>query len=185
MENKNFSVTRWIQGTLFVFAIGAAGLAGCAHSPQETSQKAVATYLDKQAQALSSVAAPERTPDGLQVNLKGDDYFESGSAVLKAPVNGEVAKIGQVLSEYPDNQIRIEGYTDSQGRRGQNQLLSHARAEAVKNVLLQNGVKPQQLVSQGMGDTKPIASNKSADGRAQNRRVELHISVPEGATAKS
>jgi outer membrane protein OmpA-like peptidoglycan-associated protein len=85
---------------------------------------------------------------------------------------GEFARI---LREYPDTNIVIQGYTDNTGRADHNRKLSQARAEAVTGYLVSAGVQRARLVSEGLGDTHPAASNATHEGRAQNRRVEIHI----------
>ena len=76
-------------------------------------------------------------------------------------------------------QIEIQGHTDAWGKARLNQRLSQARAEAVRTYLIEKGIKPERLVARGYGQTRPIESNKTADGRQKNRRVEFHIMRPE------
>jgi outer membrane protein OmpA-like peptidoglycan-associated protein len=140
---------------------------------------AVGNYLDKQAQELEKVAETKRTKDGILVKLKNDLLFDSGSAVLKPQAIEEISKLGDILSKYPDDRIKIEGHTDNTGKASSNEELSMRRAQAVKNVLQGRGVKDTQMMVLGMGQTKPIGENKTTQGRATNRRVELHIDVPQ------
>jgi outer membrane protein OmpA-like peptidoglycan-associated protein len=77
------------------------------------------------------------------------------------------------LKEHPDWGIRVEGFTDNQGSKEANLKLSSERAGAVVNWLADHGVDRSRLSSKGYGDSRPIASNSSAEGRAKNRRVEL------------
>src|SRR5947209_19945041 len=109
-------------------AIGAAvgGLAG----------GAVGNYLDKQAEELKEVAeTTKRTKDGILVDLKSQLLFTSDSAVLKPEAVELVAKLGDVIAKYPDDRIRINGYTDSTGSVAHNEVLSLRRARAVREVL--------------------------------------------------
>jgi outer membrane protein OmpA-like peptidoglycan-associated protein len=141
---------------------------------------AVGNYLDKQAQELKQVAAEtKRTRDGILVKLKSDLLFESGSAVLKPPAVEELSKLGDILAKYADDRVRIEGHTDSVGGVALNEELSLRRADAVKSVLVSRGVKENQLLSMGLGKANPVADNDTSHGRALNRRVELHIDVPQ------
>ena len=80
-----------------------------------------------------------------------------------------------ILKEYPSSKFSIEGHTDSDGKDTLNQKLSEDRAAAVKNYLIENGVDAGRLTSVGYGETKPIASNKTKTGKAQNRRVEVKL----------
>lgn len=141
---------------------------------------AVGNYLDKQAEELKQVAeTTRRTRDGILVDLKSKLLFTTDSAVLKPEAVDMVAKLGDVLAKYSDDRIRVSGYTDSTGSRAHNEELSMRRAQAVRDVLQSRGVKPEQMLVEGMGPEKPVASNATASGRAQNRRVELHIDVPQ------
>jgi len=152
-------------------AIGAAvgGLAG----------GAVGNYLDKQAEELKQVAeTTKRTKDGILVDLKSKLLFTTDSAVLKPEAVEMVAKLGDIFAKYPEERIRIAGYTDSTGSVAHNEELSLRRAKAVREVLTGRGVKSEQMIVEGMGPQHPVATNSTVAGRAQNRRVELHIDVP-------
>ena len=139
----------------------------------------VGLYLDKQAKELQQVAETRRTENGLLVNLGGDILFDSGSAVLKPEAIAKVEKIGAILAKYRDDRVRIEGYTDSVGAAAYNEELSTRRADAVRRVLLGHGVAEGQITALGMGETHPIADNATPEGRARNRRVEIHVDVPQ------
>ena len=140
----------------------------------------VGNYLDKQAQELKQVAEnTKRTEDGILVDLKSKLLFTTDSAVLKPEAVEQIAKLGDILAKYPDDRIRIQGHTDSTGSAAHNEELSVRRAQAVRDVLLSRGVKQQQMLVEGIGESRPIANNATAAGRAQNRRVELHIDVPQ------
>jgi outer membrane protein OmpA-like peptidoglycan-associated protein len=139
----------------------------------------VGLYLDKQAKELEEIAETKRTENGVLVRMKSEILFGSGSAVLKEEAIAQIEKVGDVLAKYSDDRIRIEGHTDSVGSRHSNEELSLRRADAVKRVLLGRGVKESQITALGVGEERPIADNKTAEGRRQNRRVELHIDVPQ------
>jgi outer membrane protein OmpA-like peptidoglycan-associated protein len=110
--------------------------------------------------------------------MKNDILFDVDSAVLKPEAVEQLTKVGDVLAKYSDDRVRIEGHTDSQGTTKHNEELSVRRANAVKTVLVGRGVQEQQITALGMGESKPVADNATKDGRAKNRRVELHIDVP-------
>ena len=139
---------------------------------------AVGNYLDKQAKELEQVADTRRTEEGLLLNLRNDLLFETDSAVLTESAIAQVSRIGDILVKYPEDRIRIEGHTDSRGPGPYNEGLSLRRAEAVSRVLSSRGVKPQQIMVLGRGETEPVAPNETPSGRSANRRVELHIDVP-------
>jgi outer membrane protein OmpA-like peptidoglycan-associated protein len=138
----------------------------------------VGLYLDKQRAELEKVAQVKKTENGLLVQMKNDILFDTGSDALKAEGIVELNKMADILAKYSDDRVRIEGHTDSVGDAKHNQALSERRASAVKTVLVSRGVQEQQIQVHGWGETKPIADNATADGRAKNRRVELHIDVP-------
>jgi outer membrane protein OmpA-like peptidoglycan-associated protein len=139
---------------------------------------AVGNYLDKQARELEQVAETQRTDHGLLLNLRSELLFETDSAVLTEDAIARVSRIGDILAKYPEDRIRIEGHTDSRGTVAYNEELSLRRAEAVARVLSSRGVAPGQILVLGMGEEQPVASNDSPVGRSANRRVQLHISVP-------
>ena len=146
---------------------------------------AIGNYLDKQAQELKEVAEnTKRTEDGILVDLKSKLLFNSDSAVLKPEAVEQIAKLGDILAKYPDDRIRIQGHTDSTGTVAHNEELSLRRAQSVREVLTSHGVKPEQMLVEGVGESRPIADNRTAAGRAQNRRVELHIDVPQNVASR-
>jgi outer membrane protein OmpA-like peptidoglycan-associated protein len=106
-------------------------------------------------------------------------YFETGKATLKSNSYAMLNEIISILEEYTDYSLRIGGYTDSQGSDATNLRLSQARVDAVKSYLIRNSVKESRIEATGFGEAKPIASNATATGRAQNRRVELELFLKE------
>jgi outer membrane protein OmpA-like peptidoglycan-associated protein len=141
---------------------------------------AVGNYLDKQAQELKQVAEnTKRTEDGILVDLKSKLLFTTDSAVLKPEAVEQIAKLGEIIAKYPEDRVRIQGHTDSTGTAAHNEELSLRRAQAVRDVLSSRGVRQDQMIVEGVGEARPIAANSTAAGRAQNRRVELHIDVPQ------
>ena len=140
---------------------------------------AIGNYLDKQAQELQAVTNARRTENGILVDLKSSLLFSTDSAVLKPAAVEQIAQLGDILAKYPDDQIRIEGHTDSTGSTAYNEQLSLHRALAVRDVLASRGVNPRQMLVEGAGAARPIADNSTPQGRAENRRVELHIDVPQ------
>ena len=140
---------------------------------------AIGNYLDKQAQELQQVTNARRTEDGILVDLKSSLLFSSDSAVLKPAAVEQLARLGDILARYPDDRIRIEGHMDSTGSPAHDEELSLRRAQAVRDVLASRGVDPRRMLVAGAGAARPVADNSTPDGRAQNRRVELHIDVPD------
>ena len=112
-------------------------------------------------------------------------YFNSGKATFKTgdKVTPErLDAIKEILKNYPNAKFSIEGHTDSDGSDKLNQKLSEDRANAVRNALIARGVNPNNLTSVGFGETKPVATNKTKEGKAENRRTEVkHVgSIYEG-----
>jgi outer membrane protein OmpA-like peptidoglycan-associated protein len=138
----------------------------------------VGLYLDHQRKELERIAEVKKTENGLLVQLKNDILFDTGSDALKAEGVVELGKMGDILAKYGDDRVQVAGHTDSVGDAKHNQTLSEKRAAAVKTILVSRGVKEQQITVVGFGETKPVADNHTAEGRAKNRRVELHIDVP-------
>jgi len=166
------------KATLIGAAIGAAagGLTGAA----------VGNYMDKQEQAMrdalaqSEAASVKREMDVLSVTFKGDVSFDVNSATLKPGALDEINRVAGVLNQYPQTTILVAGHTDSTGAEEYNQQLSERRAEAVKNALVGQGVAPARITTVGYGESKPIATNDTPEGRQLNRRVEVRIQPQQG-----
>lgn len=116
----------------------------------------------------------KRTPRGLVISLS-DILFDPGQATLKPGAAASVQRISAVLQQYPDHKISVEGYTDSTGGDAFNQELSENRAKAVRDALVAGGLDSTAISVHGFGKANPVATNGSADGRQQNRRVEIVV----------
>ena len=103
-------------------------------------------------------------------------YFDSGSANIANQSLGVLSQISASVSACPDARILIGGHTDSQGSEASNQRLSEARARAVAQYLVENGVSGNRIGVRGFGESQPIADNNTAEGRAANRRIEMRLS---------
>ncbi|TWE05889.1 outer membrane protein OmpA-like peptidoglycan-associated protein [Pseudomonas sp. AG1028] len=123
--------------------------------------------------------ATAQTDRGLVMTL-GDVLFDAGEARLKSSANRTVLKLVQFLQLNPRRTLRIEGYSDSSGKREENLELSRARAQTVADALIDLGVDAKRIEVQGFGESFPVAENASAKGRAQNRRVEILFSDEQG-----
>jgi OmpA-OmpF porin, OOP family len=129
----------------------------------------------------SNKGCPEVTAEVVE-NIKiqaKSVYFNSGKSTFKtgdAETIASLEAIKQILKNYPNAKWSIEGYTDSTGSDKLNLKLSQDRANAIQKVLIENGIKAENLTAVGFGKAKPIASNKTKEGRAQNRRTEvIHV----------
>src|SRR5580692_4214397 len=126
-------------------------------------------------QQLNQVLATKDSARGLIVSMP-DVLFDTGKADLKPTARERLAKVAGILIAYPDIRVEIDGYTDSTGSLEFNERLSQDRADSVRNYLSSQGVNPSAINTQGFGPSQPIASNDTATGRQQNRRVELVVS---------
>ena len=138
----------------------------------------IGRYMDNQKEALDrdlKSGYVEKQGDKLVVRFASGILFDTDEAQLKPAAQHELAEFARVLIKYEDTKLSILGFTDSSGSREYNKKLSAARAEAVVSYLTQAGVARARLVSQGIGEDRPAASNDTAEGRAKNRRVEIHI----------
>jgi outer membrane protein OmpA-like peptidoglycan-associated protein len=130
------------------------------------------------AQLLAQFNAILQTHDtarGLIVNMS-DVLFDTGKYSLRPLAREKLAKVAGIVSGYPGLRLDVEGHTDSVGGDDYNQRLSEQRGGAVRDYLTQQGMATSSVTSKGFGKTQPVASNDTATGRQQNRRVELVIS---------
>lgn len=102
-------------------------------------------------------------------------HFNFDKAEVKAAYYKKLDQVAQVMLEHPDLKLEVKGYTDSFGSRAYNKKLSKRRAEMVKSYLVKKGVAPSRIIVKAMGESHPIASNKTASGRAKNRRCDLRF----------
>jgi len=136
-------------------------------------QEAEAKRMRLQAD-LTKVANTSSNERGIVVTLPGI-FFDTGKTALKAGAKSTLRKIADQLKNNPDVRINVEGHTDDQGAEEKNQALSERRAEAVREYLVSAGVPGDIIMAVGKGEAEPVATNKTAAGRQQNRRVELII----------
>lgn len=116
-----------------------------------------------------------REGDNIRLIMPGNITFETDSYNLKTNFYSVLNSVGVVLAKYTDTTMSVTGYTDNTGSRQYNQTLSERRAHSVADYLVTRQVAQSRMYVQGLGFEQPIADNTSAEGRAQNRRVELTI----------
>lgn len=124
---------------------------------------------------LAKWAAVKEEPRGVVITLSGSVLFASDKATLLPEARTRLGQVTAALMETKERHLDIEGYTDSQGKDAYNIDLSQRRADAVRTYLVSNGYPPDLIVAHGVGKTMPIADNATAEGRANNRRVEIII----------
>lgn len=138
--------------------------------------------MDKQAEEMKKVlddAEVRREGEGIVVNFKEKVLFGYDQSTLGPTAQSNLDKLVNVLQQYPNTNITIIGHTDSIGSASYNQALSERRANSVVTYLQNHGISNSRLMAKGMGQTDPIASNSTEEGRAQNRRVEFVITANE------
>ena len=117
-----------------------------------------------------------RSGDNIILNMPNNVTFDSSSANLKPAGANTLTGVAMVLKEYNKTAVNVLGFTDSTGSQDLNMRLSQQRADSVASALITQGVAANRIRTQGMGPANPIASNSTAEGKAQNRRVEITLS---------
>jgi outer membrane protein OmpA-like peptidoglycan-associated protein len=149
-----------------------------AEQAQQRAQQAETDQAQLRQRLMGQLNAVLQTRDsarGLIVSMP-DVLFDTGSANLKPTARERLAKVSGILIAYPDIRVEVDGYTDSTGSALFNEQLSQQRADSVRSYMDQQGVPPSSITTRGLGQSNPIASNETATGRQQNRRVELVVS---------
>ena len=147
----------------------------------------IGDYMTKQKKELEKVpgADVQQVGDELVVTFQSPILFDTDSSVLKSEARKLLDDVGRVLQNYPETNVLVKGHTDDTGSETHNQQLSERRAEAVRNYIVTRGVTGSRLQALGFGESMPVASNASNDGRSQNRRVELQIAANQELRARS
>ena len=115
-------------------------------------------------------------PDGsLKLNIPSQVTFDTDSTTIKSSFRGVLDGVAQTISQEPGINARVVGHTDSTGNPGHNMTLSQRRAQSVEAYLGDRGVARARLSAEGRGETQPVASNATEEGRSQNRRVEIYL----------
>ncbi len=155
------------QATILGAAVGAAvgGAAGYNLDQQEAELRS----------QLDSGVTITNTGDRLIVTMPQDLLFATDSFSVRADLQDDLVSVANSLNQYPESTIQVVGHTDSDGDAGYNQGLSERRAGAVAGILINAGVPSMRIQTIGRGESEPVASNLNAEGKAQNRRVEIVI----------
>ncbi|QBX99865.1 OmpA family protein [Rhodophyticola sp. CCM32] len=140
----------------------------------------IGQMLDRQARDLRSSMANDQiridnTGEELVVTMPEGILFAVDSAAIRASLQSDIRALARNLQQYPDTTVDVVGHTDDTGSASYNQDLSTRRAGAVAGVILEQGVAPYRVRSYGRGETAPVASNSTPEGRQLNRRVEIII----------
>lgn len=144
-----------------------------------TEREARAAAEKRAAQAaadLAKFASVKQEPRGMVITLSGGVLFASGKSDLLGEASVKLNSVADALTQQdPDSRIVVEGHTDSQGKAAYNQDLSQRRAQVVRDYLVSRGIASDRVTSQGFGPSRSVADNSSAEGRANNRRVEIVV----------
>jgi outer membrane protein OmpA-like peptidoglycan-associated protein len=152
--------------TLFLALLA---LTGCQTAPQKGLTPAQIAVLKQQ--------GFEMTDDGWAFGLSGKVLFGSDVESLNPASTEIVERIGKALLSVEIERVRIDGHTDASGQESYNEQLSLRRAKSVGKVLAAVGIKEENIQLRGLGSSKPVASNDTAVGRTENRRVSIVVSA--------
>ena len=140
--------------------------------------------MDKQAEEIKKEVPNAEVihnpgEEGIIVNFKSNVLFATDKYALTPTSTGTVNDLITILNKYPDTDLKVEGHTDSQGSEAYNQTLSERRARSVADYLITNNIAASRITTHGFGETQPVASNETVEGRTQNRRVTFVITANE------
>ncbi|HEY0254462.1 MAG TPA: OmpA family protein [Kofleriaceae bacterium] len=138
---------------------------------REVAEKKAADAMD----ALSKSLAVKADTRGTVITLSGGVLFATGQATILPGAQAQLNQVADALKTQAEHHFTVEGHTDNQGTDAINNDLSNRRANAVRDYLVVRGVASEAITAQGFGSTRPVAENKSAEGRAMNRRVEIVV----------
>ncbi len=162
------STTRTAVGVIGGAAVG--GAIGNAMDKKEERIRQISAERDVKAMEVERLRE-----DLLRVSVSSEASFAFDRADIKPEFKPTLDKVAGVLRDDPNVRITIIGFTDSIGSEEYNQRLSERRARATADYLISRGVSSSQILSRGLGESEPRASNATAEGRAQNRRVEIYL----------
>ncbi len=143
---------------------------------------AIGHQMDKEAKDLQDKlpdAKVERVGEGIEVTFDSGILFDVNSDQLRSVARQDLAELASSLQDYPGTRVLVVGHTDSTGTASYNQTLSERRANAARVALLESGLPGERVDAVGKGESEPVESNETAEGRQANRRVELAIFASE------
>jgi outer membrane protein OmpA-like peptidoglycan-associated protein len=182
----------WLLGAILLLAVIFLGIRGCDYSARDANYEDNAKgELSEAERRASGAAAADSNGAGalnneVQVYLASADSapktftfrnlnFDTGSAEIRTANRDELAQLGRTLAAHPDTRLRVVGYADARGSGAANATLGKQRAEAVAATLIVNGVSSGTIETASGGEADPAATNRTAQGQAENRRTELVI----------
>lgn len=161
-------ITKKNKAAGIIFGAGIGGVAG----------GLIGSYMDRQAKEIADDlegAHVERIGEGIVIVFDSGLLFDFDSYALKGATRDNLRELASSMKKYEETEIRILGHTDSVGSESYNEKLSGQRADAVKNFLIREGIPSARMRTEGYGETDPVASNETDEGRELNRRVEIVI----------
>ncbi len=167
-----------VKGAVIGGALGGAG--GYVWSKHMADKKAA---MERATQG-TGVAVTQTADNQLKLQIPSDVSFDTGRSDIKSNLRPILDQFASGLSSQPNTEVRIIGHTDNVGSDAVNDPLSLQRAQSTRDYLAARGVSPSRVSIEGRGEREPIATNATADGRAQNRRVEIFL-AERAAAAKS
>jgi outer membrane protein OmpA-like peptidoglycan-associated protein len=141
---------------------------------QQTRIDAEKRATDAQAE-LAKLAAVKEEARGLVITLSGSVLFASSKSELLPAAQSRLNQVAEALMATKGRKLTVEGHTDSRGSASYNQVLSQQRADAVRSYIISRGYPAEMIQAQGIGKDRPVADNNNAEGRANNRRVEIIV----------
>jgi OmpA-OmpF porin, OOP family len=163
------NITRVLLGT----ATLALAISGCSTTSKTAAAPAApAPVAAAPAAAPAVVVAPLVIPAPKPIVI-GDVNFEFNKATFTPMAEGMLSEMTQTLRSQPNTVYQVNGYADSQGSSAYNLGLSERRANAVRDYQIEQGIPASQMIASGFGESNPVATNSTRDGRAMNRRVEM------------
>jgi outer membrane protein OmpA-like peptidoglycan-associated protein len=143
-----------------------------------TAGALIGNYMDQQAEEMErdiAGAKIERVGEGIKITFDSGILFETNSSTLQSEAKTNIRDLSVILNKYPDTNILVTGHTDFDGTEQYNQTLSEQRAKSVSDYTKGQGVNSSRLSIIGLGETEPIATNETSEGKQLNRRVEIAI----------
>jgi outer membrane protein OmpA-like peptidoglycan-associated protein len=137
---------------------------------QEAEKRAAAAMA-----SLAEVAKVKEEARGVVITLSGSVLFATGKSDLLPIANQKIADVAKALKDQGFKALLVEGHTDSQGNAQKNEELSFRRAESVRQMLISQGLPADKIKAAGLGSSRPVTDNSTAEGRANNRRVEIIV----------
>ncbi len=147
------------------------------HKAREEAERHARDAMDKL--SVAAALAVKEEPRGTVITLPATVVFQSAKWDLLPTARDKLDKVAEALKNQSDRKIVVESHTDSQGTEASNVDLSQRRAQAVRDYLVSRGVANDRISGAGLGQSRPVADNRSPEGRASNRRIEIIVQPPE------